>query len=543
MYLTFTILMLIKMTYTIINNKSQHTQKICFLCLLISLITLGSCTTKVPEQFIQNSHDTLNIYPEYKNILIPCNIQPLNFHIENKGSEGIVQLTSAEGTQITVATDKKMNICFPPKEWEKLLRNNIDKELTIDVYVKKEESGKWIKYDSFKWTVSPDSVDPYITYRLITPLFNAVGKVSIEQYNLENGEEKTLANNDRHIKSADNSGNPMCVNCHTKQRNGEKNSLFFSRGKKGGMVLTYKGKTQLVNTKTGDLRVSAVFSAWHPTQPFIAFSNNKVMQLFMSKSDSKIEPLDFYSDLLLYDIEKNEVSYIRQTPEKMESNPHWSADGKYLYYCSTDSVLKNQDVTLFRTLKYDLMRIPFNIDSLSWGEPEIVYQATKEGKSVSKPRVSPDNKYVLFTLSEFSGYHYSHPDADLYLYNTETKECAPMDAINTNRAEGIADWSSSGRWILVSSRVDGTYARLFLTYFDKDGKAHKRFQIPHSNPLHDRDLMKNYNAPEFGTFDVPMSPTELCDIIDNGEMVNAKFRGVEIYETDATSGASVLNKR
>lgn len=505
---------------------------------LLNLSVMVSCTSSLPKQYVDVQEDTLKIYPDYKNIIIPQNIAPLNFVVDNQADCWWVCVKSSEGNALLTMSDDDRKFCFSKKEWNKIMSENVSKTLWVDVYMKKKNT--CYKYPSFKWTVVADSIDPYVTCRLIEPLYNAVGRITLSQFDLENGTYKDLADNKRFIDDVSREDGPKCVNCHTKQRNGSGNALFFCRGKVGGMVLTYNGKTQFVDTKVGDLRVSAVFSAWHPTKPYIAFSNNKVMQLFMSKADSKIEPLDFYSDLLMYDIERNEVSYILQTPHQMEMNPYWSADGKYVYYCSSDSLLNNQNVLLYKNMKYDLMRVAFQEDSLTWGKPEMVYHATAEGKSVSKPKISPDNRYVLFTLSDFGGYHYSHPDADLYIYDLEKKQALPLDSINTERAEGIGDWSNTGRWILVSSRVDGTYTRLFLSYFDNEGIAHKRFQLPHEDPLFDRDMMKNYNAPEFGTNDVKMTPIELNELVDKAEVLKANYRGEMIYQSDGVSGASVI---
>lgn len=506
--------------------------KIVLCTMVVSLFV--SCGRHFPQSAV-DSQDSLLIYPDYKDVVIPVNIAPLNFVVDNKGSRCAARITAPNGMILESVSSDDMKLAFDPNEWHAMLAENPDSELSVDVCV---DNGQWCKFPTFHIKVVPDSIDPYVTCRLIEPLYNSTGKIGLFQFSLENGTHKVIASNKRCVQDPSHEG-PKCVNCHTKQRNGSGNSLFFCRERGGGMVLTYNGCTRIVDTKTGDMRVSAVFSAWHPTKPYIAFSNNKVMQLFVSQAPSKIEPLDYYSDLLLYDIEKNEVSYICKTSNVMETNPYWSPDGKYVYYCSSDSSL-NMNVYQYKKIKYDLMRVRFIEDSMAWGKPEMVYCATKFGKSVSKPKVSPDGRYVLFTMSEFGGYHYSHPDSDIYLYDLQNDNCRNFYEVNTSKTEGIGDWSSSGRWVMVSCREDGTYARLFFSYFDRKGKAYKRFQLPHDNPSHDREMTKNYNAPEFGNFDVQMTPRELYDLVDDGDVLKANYKGDYDYQVDGNTGASVL---
>ena len=53
-------------------------------------------------------------------------------------------------------------------------------------------------------------------------------------------------------------------------------------------------------------------------------------------------------------------------------------------------------------------------------------------------------------------------------------------------------------------------------------------------------MMKNYNAPEFGTNDVKMTPIELNELVDKAEVLKANYRGEMIYQSDGVSGASVI---
>jgi WD40 repeat protein len=320
-------------------------------------------------------------------------------------------------------------------------------------------------------------------------------------------------------------------------RSGQRQNVLLS-WKGGGLILTYQGKTYKVNTKAGDMFASTVYQAWHPFLPFIAFSSNELGQFFVSVGQEKIEIVDRRSDLVLYDIEKNEITHIFKTKNKQETNPCWSPDGKYIYFSCLDSVQK--DLREYSKLKYDIKRVSFDPEHKTWGEVELIYNASGQGKSAAYPRVSPDGKYLLFVISNHGFVPYTRPEADLYLMNLETGESRALAEVNSPQAEGYINWSSEGRWFVVSSRrQDGNYARPYFAYFDKEGYAHKPFVIPRKDPLHNENLLKGYNAPEFSTTPVNVSQTRLNKIIA-GSAVDAEY-GSEMGEIpDGESGASTV---
>jgi dipeptidyl aminopeptidase/acylaminoacyl peptidase len=283
-----------------------------------------------------------------------------------------------------------------------------------------------------------------------------------------------------------------------------------------------------------------VYQAWHPFLPFIAFSSNEVGQFFVSVGLEKIEIVDRRSDLVLYDIEKNEITHIFKTKDKQETNPSWSPDGKYLYFSCSDSVVT--DIREYSKAKYDIKRVSFDPDNKTWGEVETVYNASEQGKSAAYPRVSPDGKYLLFVIADHGFVPYTRPEADLYLMNLETEETRPLTEANSPQSEGYIDWASEGRWFVVSSRrQDGNYPRPYFVYFDKEGNAHKPFVIPHKDPIHDLNLMKGYNVPLFSTTPANVSQTKLREIIA-GPAIDATY-GSEMEEVpDGQSGASIVEK-
>ncbi len=495
-----------------------------------------ACGVEVPQNVAECDSVEVDIYPDYRNVSIPCNIAPLNFIVNTPEKDCRVCVTAPSGDLCVVEADGDGKVVFPTQTWKKILSNNLDTSLKIEVYVK---NSQWSRLKPFYWKVERDSIDPLLTCRLIEPSYRAYTSLSLTSFDLEHNSYRNIAEN-YDLFGNKPGENQCCMNCHSQQKNGSGNSLFHYRGKNGGLVLTYNGKTSIINTKVGDLLASTTYVAWHPSLPLVAFSVNSVGQCFPSFNNAKVEIMDFSSDLVLYDIEKNEISYILKSSDKMETFPCWSGDGEKLYYVTSDSVLSH--VSEYKKIKYDLACVRFDKDSMRFGTPEIVYSASSIGKSASQPKASPDGRSVVFSLSEYGCSPYRHSDCDLYELNTVTGEVRPLSEINSEMSDAYHDWSSNGKWMLFSSRCeDGNYARPFFTHCDSTGIFSKPFQIPHEDPSFDQYLLKSYNVPEFATVEPAMNPEKFYELLKSVP-TSANFNGVPVQSNpvDGTSGASVI---
>lgn len=500
------------------------------------VLMFPACGVDLPEEYIVVDSLQAEIYPDYRDIVVPCNIAPLNFVVKSPCQRAIVEVLASDGTRVLAEADGGAKVKFPLNAWKKMVGDHVSSSLSVNVYVKNK---KWVRYNSFQWHISPDSIDPLLTCRLIEPSYRVYGSLSLTSFDLESNSFRNIAENDA-LRGGKSGVNQCCMNCHSQQKNGSGNSLFHYRGKNGGLVLTYNGESKIVNTKVGDLYASATYSAWHPFLPIIAFSVNVVGQVFPSVDNSKVEIEDSRSDLVLYDIERNEISYIMKTKDKLETFPCWSADGKHLFYATSDSVMGH--VTQYKKMKYDIACVPFNVDSMRFGEPKIVFSASSMGKSASQPKASPDGKFLLFSVSKYGCSPYRHEDCDLYQMSLETGETRNLSEINSSRSDAYHDWSFNSKWIVFSSRrEDGNYARPFFAHCDSTGHYSKPFQIPHEDPTFDWYLLKSYNAPEFAQKEPILSPSDVYDLLEK-EPVKCHFSGkVDGAHVDAASGASILH--
>jgi hypothetical protein len=441
------------------------------------------------------------IFPDYSDVTFPPNIAPANFIVREKADRFVVKIHSPEKDEITIISgDGKIQI--PEGRWKRLLGTCTGKDIQVDIYARK--NGDWTRFRTIINHIANEPVDKYLIYRLIEPGFETWNRMGIYQRCLENFREDPVMINDM------SDGN--CMNCHSFCMNNSNTMMFHMRGQHAGTVIFRNGKLEKVNTKTERTIAPGVYPAWHPNGRYIAFSVNQIVQMFHSVNERKIDVIDTVSDIILYDTQTRKVSTCRQlsTKDNFETFPSWSPDGKYLYYCSARVI----PLARYDQIRYDLLRIAFDSETKSFGAVDTVVSAAKNGFSVSFPRVSPDRKYVLFCISLYGNFSIWHPESDLYIKNLETGEVSKPD-INSPQSESYHTWSSSGRWIVFSSRrIDGLFTRPFFSYFDPDGKAHKPFIMPQKDPSFYDTFIKSYNVPELVKSKIDLNPRVLSDMAD-----------------------------
>lgn len=462
---------------------------------LISFI-IAACST-VPDGNISRLNSKPIIDPDYSDLILPFNIAPLNFSIEEKGESFYVKILAENGESIEVS-DRKGTIQIPEKKWKKLLKSNVNQKLTYQVFVKRE--GEWKQFEPFSNTVSEEPVAPYLYYRLLFPGYESWTEISIMQRSLESFEEKVVVEN--------NVVDQNCVNCHAVNQQNPDNFMFHIRGSMGGTYFVADGDLKKFNLKTKEMENSATYPRWHPSGKFVAFSSNKVVQQFHSSESKKIEVSDLASSLVLYDLAKNEIMNIPVNPDKqfMDTYPEWSPTGDYLYFCRAAQIGKEYD---YRDTRYNLFRVSFNPSNRSFGEVELVFDAAAQSKSVSFPRISPDGKSLVFTLHDYGCFPIWHKEADLYSVKLEDFSVTKLD-VNSDFTESYHSWSANGKWLVFSSkRGDGLSARPYISYVDEKGVAQKPFILPQEDPEFYSRFLKTFNIPEFAESDFSFSPGEI----------------------------------
>jgi len=477
------------------------------------------------------------IKPDYAGLVIPPNIAPLNFRIAEPGSRFHVKVSSARGDAIELDAGTPAAV-IPPAAWKRLLNQNRGEDLRFDICVESKE-GTWQRFNTITNTIARDEVDRYVVYRIINVLYNYYLRMKMYQYDLETSSESLVLDN----RSFGNG----CMNCHTFLNNHTDEMLIQMRSSNinygAGMLLIRNGVLTKVNTRTQLTPDLAAFAAWHPSGRALAFSTNKVRQFFHSVRTEVREGIDMNSGLAIYVIETNKVltNSKLSSPDRLETWPAWSPDGLYLYFCSAPSLWDpNADIPPphYSEMKYDLMRVGFDVKTGAWGELETVLSAQETGKSITLPRISPDGRFLLFCMSDYSGFPALQPDADLYLMDLNTRKYARLDC-NSDESESWHSWSANGRWIVFSSkRGDKLFMKAYLSYIDEHGKAHKPFVMPQKDPAFYDSFARVYHLPEFVRDPIPLKGEAIAKAIRSAPWVN-----VEMPVTSASPGLGSRGKQ
>lgn len=488
---------------------------------ICAVALLASCTSpSVPDSYSEAQRKP-KIYPEYTDVTIPCNIAPMNFMVTENCEEAVAKFTY--GNEETVYGDGT-KIIIPEAEWKDMTAEAKGKSIKVEVYTRSGES--WTKFKSFSLNVAADEIDPYISYRLIPPSYVAYEKLTINQRNLTNFEEKTIYNN--MIVSTEANG--QCINCHSYQNYRTDNMQFHMRQGFGGTMIVADGKPKKVDLKTDKTISAGVYPAWHPKKKLIAYSTNNTGQSFHTKNRNKVEVQDTESDIILYDVEKNEVSIIENDSNELEVFPWWSPDGKELYFCSAHFEYKDttahetEMIKRYKEVKYDIYKKSFNAETKQFGPRQLVFKASEMGMSATFPRISPDGRYLLFAMGNWGCFHIWHPESDLYIMDLKSGNVRKLENVNSSEAESYHSWSSNGRWIIFGTRRDeGNFTRPYIAYFDKNGKGYKAFEVPQKDPEFYQTCTYSYNIPEFMVEPVKISPQKFADTAER-DAIKAVFK-------------------
>ena len=494
-----------------------------FLFITCALLLVACGGSKLPTEY-KETGKLPTIYPDYVDVTVPVNIAPLAFEFDGASDEMVARYAVGDDA---IVCNGQPDI----DEWRRLAEKAKGSNISVDVYTR--NGSQWNHFKPFNIHVSPDSIDPYISYRLIAPSFVSYESLTINQRCLENYDESVIYDN--MLCGFESDG--QCINCHHYQQYDPQRMQFHARQRNGGTVIVYDGQIKKVNMKNDSILSAGVYPAWHPWLKLIVYSTDKTHQSFHTTDPNKIEVYDLESDIIAYDIDKGEVTNLENDTTEFEVFPAWAPDGKTLYYCSAHYERKNYQVSdatelvsRCGELKYNIYKKRFDPETKQFGPRELVFAADSLGMSAVLPRISPDGRWLVFTMSEYGYFHIWHHEADLWIMDLREKvnsgqlaTAHPIKGINSDDTESYHSWSSNGRWLVFSSRRDdGTFTRPFIAHMSKDGKWGKPFELPQKDPDYHRQLLRSYNIPEFMYGPVNIDPHTFADIL-KGEGEPVKY--------------------
>lgn len=470
--------------------------------LLVLLSLLAACTPS-PENVTEKDVFP-NIYPDYIGVTVPENIAPLNFLLRDS-CDAILAVASFGDYE--VKSHKKGNeAIFDLKEWKKLMEKAAGK--SIDVTVTALLADNWVKYKAFNINVSSDKIDPYLSYRLIEPDYEIFSRLQIMERNIEDFSERVLCDY--------NTVGNRCMNCHTHAPGDGDLSFFYVRGEGGGMILNDHGKLRMPDIKTPDMVSGPVYAQFDPTGRYIVFSTNVIIPAFHSRPDKRLEVFDTKSDIYVYDLKQDKVlrSPLIADSTRLETFPTFSADGTEIYYCVADGPIRPSAID---SVHYSLCRIGFNPEhGIFATSADTIVPGIQGKRSVSHPRVSPDGKRLLYTVSDFGTFPIWHRDADLQMIDLENGKIDSLKVVNSQMSDTYHSWSSTGRWfVFASKRDDGLYGKPYFAHVDNNGKVSKPFVLPQKSPSFYDDNLKSFNVPDLGTVPVSFMPSDVASVMSH----------------------------
>ena len=461
---------------------------------LLTILTLCVACAPTPKD-VQQSDQLPPIYPDYCEVTIPENIAPLNFLLRAN-----CEAIEVKAGSLTIHA-RGNEAVFDIDDWEALMEQSAGKE--IDVTVTALIDGRWIQYKTFHWQVVTDQVDPYLTYRLIEPDYEIWNNVQIQQRCVENFETNALG----HYEQLDN----RCMNCHTFANQDPNLSMMYVRGENGGAILNQGGKLSKLSIP------GSVYFGFSPSGRYITYSTQQIIPAFHSLASKRLEVFDAKSNVFVADMEQHRIisSPLLSDSLKLETFPTFSPDGKYIYYCVSDSVSLPMEI---KRLQYSLVRIPFDEQTGTIGnQVDTLLRATvlpQSKTSVCHPRISPDGRYLLYTVADYGTFPIWHPEADLQMMDLKTGRIDTLAIVNSEKSDTYHSWSSNSRWfVFASKRDDGLYGKPYFCYVDKEGKAHKPFCLPQEHPTFYDNNLKSFNAPELGKGKVPFDVDDVAEAI------------------------------
>ncbi len=456
------------------------------------------------------------IRPDYCDTVIPPNIAPLNFLVQEDGSYYCVKISSQNGEIIEVFS-RLPKIRIPRGSWRELLNANRGGQLNFDIYVQTREK-QWNRFETITSDIADDNIDGFLVYRKIRPIHNRWKEMGIYQRNLENYDERLVL----HSRSFGYG----CVHCHTFLKNDAKNMFMHVRASNGpSMLLFQDGKVANIDSRTPFGSAPMGHSALHPSGKVIVFTVYKVHQFFHTAKWEMREAFDLDSAMGYYLVDKRAVKTSPEISRKnrLETFPTWSHDGRFLYFCSAPILWPNDDAVFdfYKQIKYDLVRVSYDIESDKWGQLETVLSVDQTGLSISQPRVSPDGRFLLFCMCEYSCFPTFQTTSDLYIMDLNSGRYEKLNC-NSDQPESWHSWSSNSRWIVFSSKRDGIlFNRVYVSYIDENGKACKPFVLAQKDPAYYDSCMRLYQLPELTRTPIPVTGEKLARLIRSPEKVSA----------------------
>ncbi|MGL5705091.1 MAG: TolB family protein [Tannerellaceae bacterium] len=472
--------------------KYSTINKVILFLTLFALPFCISCTTDVENP--RKVKVCAPIFPDYTNVTIPSNMAPLNFLIEGRPHHVSAKIHYKSDSIIKKGKDR---ILFNTAEWTHLIHSAGHDTIHIKLFANWEN--EWIEFPSFYWHVDMETIDPFVTYRVIEPGYASTNGMKICTRNISNFKEHLLIDNTQ--------AGIGCINCHSFCSTDESKMLFHARQENGGTFFKNGDTIRKIDTKAGKMKTSGGYPSWHPSGDYVAFSVNQARQDFYS-GDTPIKVYDLSSDIVIYDIKNNRsfTNSLLMNDSTHQNYPIFSPHSGHLYFCTAPI---GEDA-----LKLSLCRITIDPQSNQFGtKVDTLINAQQTNKSIVHPKISPCGNKLVYT--EIDNGSFSNYDKTANLRMLTLHDCIvhPLEEINSPETDSYHTWSSNSKWLVFSSRrLDGVFTRIWVTQINDKGESSKPFLLPQENPEFYRSFTKSYNVPELSQQLPNLKRSEVADL-------------------------------
>jgi hypothetical protein len=277
-------------------------------------------------------------------------------------------------------------------------------------------------------------------------------------------------------------GISVCASCHAFSSDGKWISMEYNYGNDNGAQFITAVRKEIVLEKED-------FFTWSdfPRRGVIPPTRGLFgrMSYAAVMNDIAYSQLFFptYGVISIYDSESGSMQLLPGASDYsyVQANPTWSPDEKTILFCRAKTKNEvHQDIRNVTTvfddrnihqlnelynIQFDIYRIPFNKGGGGVAEP--LEGASHNGMSNYFARYSPDGKWIVYTRSR-SGIMLQ-PDSELWIVPAGGGAARRMKC-NRIFFNSWHSWSSNGRWLLFSSKVNSPYTEIFLAHVDEDGE-------------------------------------------------------------------------
>ena len=433
------------------------------------ILLLAGCSHKA-------AYNGEGMFPDYSNVTIPYNIAPLNFRVGGAVKVAVTVVGSEDSYKFK---GRKGLVKFPERTWHAMLEK--EKGNTLDVVVMYD--GKNV--EEFSWTVAPDPIDKYMSYRLIEPAYEVWSGIQIEQRDMESFRTTLLGDN--------RNAELCCMNCHTSNRNGT--SFMHLRGAKGGTILNREGRLTKLNTRT-DKTGNTVYGDISADGRYGVFTTADITFAIHSRVDMRMEVYDKRSDLVVLDFDNLTVTDSPATSgeEFQETFPCFSADGRTIFFCRAAHHVQPDSIA---DMHYDIAVVEFDPETGKMGDKVITIVPAGENLSFSHLKASPDGHWLMATAAQYGTFPVWHKESELWLIDLKSRRIDTMPNVNAYGADTYHSWSSNSRWVVFASKRDDlVYGRPYIAYIGPDGTTGKPFLLPQKDPDKYITTLKSFNLPE-----------------------------------------------